>query len=127
MLFKYLKNALWAAFLGMTVWSILATSVAKDNITYGSLNVTSDCVSPTLSRTVTVSSNQVTSPAGVSYTDFGFPQASVSLKNDVVGVVNSKNRVCQNTYGSTDTSADAWAYTCYDDGTYTCTILIEEL
>lgn len=127
MLFKYLKNIFWGGFLLLTLWSIIATSVGKDSISYSRLNVTSDCVTPTLNRAVTTSSNQVSSPAGVSYTDFGFPLATVNLKEDVSGVVNAKNRVCQNTYGSTDHSADAWAYTCYDEGTYVCTILLEKL
>ena len=127
MLFKYLKNIFWGGFLLLTLWSIVATSVGKDSISYSRLNVTSDCVTPTLNRTVTTSSNQVSSPAGVSYMDFGFPLATVNLKEDVSGVVNSKSRVCQNTYGSTDDSADAWAYSCYDDGTYACTILLEKI
>lgn len=110
--------------LVFTAWACLATSILGDSINDGAIYVNSDCTSPASEMSVTVSGGQIIAPGGVSYTDFGFPQSTVTLNAPVSGVVGSATRVCDDTY--TDSDDVHHIFTCKDDGSYACTILITE-
>ena len=116
------RNWFALAFLLFSAWSVIATSVQRSTFNSGSFYIISDCVTPTLEATITVSSDQIATPPATSFTDFGFPQASVRIGETVSGGV----RVCHPTYGDDAENADDWIFSCYDSGAYTCSILIKE-
>src|ERR1035437_4359048 len=107
--FRLIKNLFAGAFFLICLWSILATSQLENSITKSGLQVTSDCVSPVLDRSVTTVGGQIVSPAGLSYTDFGFPAATVNLNTDVIGTVNGLTRTCTQTYGNSMSSSQ-WIF-----------------
>jgi hypothetical protein len=110
-------------FMLFTAWSILATSKSTYDFLYGTYTLTSDCVQPTLEMRVTTSAGQISDPPATSFTDFGFPNATVTLGSDVNGTVGGRARTCTMTYGDPSGTSN-FIYSCFDDGTFACTILI---
>ncbi|MGE0763791.1 MAG: hypothetical protein AB7N80_10980 [Bdellovibrionales bacterium] len=110
-------------FLIVTAWACLATSIAQDNVDEGDFYIVSDCASPTSEGTISVSAGQITAPGGTSYTDFGFPQSTVTLGTANTGVVGGANRSCIDTYSNQNQS---YIFTCSDNGQYACSILLIE-
>jgi len=119
------KNAFSILALLGTLWAVLATSSPRDSFTYGSYHVISDCVSPVLEADVEVTDLQITSPAGLSFTDFGFPQNQISPDADMKGEVNGVPRHCRRTYGDTDRESSEWIFTCYDNDEAACSIFMK--
>lgn len=121
-----LKNCAAAGFLGFTVFSILATSVARDgDAPYsGNQYIMSDCVTPTRDANITIIGGSISSPGGLTFLDFGFP--STVLKQTVSGVVGLVNRECTVTYGEDghNNVENRWLYSCFDNGVYKCSIYI---
>lgn len=110
-------------------WTILATSA--DGTSYGSYSVTSDCVTPVLrSTSINVSGNSITS--GVAdFTALGFPNANMTIGDEVSGVVGGKTRDCKVTFettGHSGVSTDSYdktrLYSCTDNGVFTCNIFL---
>ncbi|MGE0527609.1 MAG: hypothetical protein AB7G93_05905 [Bdellovibrionales bacterium] len=120
-----LRDMVSAGALLGTLWAVLATSMPRSSITEGNYYVVSDCVVPTQELAVTTSAGQIVSPA-ITYSALGFPGNTVTLGNDVSGTINGRPRTCYHTYGSTEDRAQAWVFSCFDDGTYTCSILIKD-
>ena len=118
------KNALATVLLLTTLVAVVATSTQQDFNGSGTFEIQSDCVTPARSETITVSAGAVTAPGATSYTDFGFPQTTVSFSTEQSGPVGASLRVCTPTYGSTDQDAEAWIFSCADNGTPRCSILI---
>ena len=125
---RFLK-AIFLVFTGLT---IAATSMVKDSYTInGSYFVASDCVSPAVQTTVTATSGTVTAPSGVSFTDFGFPDATISFNTPVTGTSGLATRVCEVGYGEdggddeSKTDNNQWLFSCFDNGAYACTIYMK--
>ncbi len=111
--------------LVLTSWALLATSVASETTT-GSFTVTSDCVIPTLAKEVNAVNGTITSPSGVNWTDFGFPQNTVYIGQESNGTVSGEYRSCRPTYGDKESTINKWLWSCFDNGAYTCSIMVEE-
>ena len=124
---NWCKNILAAAFLGFTLFSVLATSQLRDDDkpASGQNYVISDCVTPVLENVVTIANNVVVAPGGVSFTDFGFPSATIA--QTMTGTVGAVQRECTVTYGEGGLNGvkNRWVYSCFDNGTFKCTIYIE--
>jgi hypothetical protein len=117
------KNILGVGVLLFTLWAVLGTSVpGHDGISDGNFHITSDCTTPVLEENITTTAGVVTAPGGVSYTDFGFPDATVKLGTENSGVVGAVTRKCNDSYGDED--SDSYVFSCFDDGDFSCTILI---
>lgn len=110
------------ALLG-TLWAVIATSDGRNSVLGGVFFVSSNCVDPVREGAVTVSNNQVIGGAATSFLDFGFPSATVQRGSNVTGIVNGVERVCAPTY--TDRDNSAYIYSCADNGTQFCTILLQ--
>ncbi|NJL25079.1 MAG: hypothetical protein HC902_07830 [Calothrix sp. SM1_5_4] len=112
-----------AVILGLAALTLSSSGCGKKekNIREGSFIVNSDCVSPAREVSVRTLNDQIVSGA-TSYLDFGFPNSVVKLGQDNSGYVGSIQRNCVNTYG--DTEGDAWVFSCFDAGAYSCSILI---
>lgn len=123
----FFRNGLTIIFLVATFFVSAATSVSG-GLSSGTFLVSSDCTTPAQEQTVSVLFNEIVSPSGVSFLDFGFPQAQVNEdETDMVGVVGTETRTCRKTFGEliSDSSPDA-VYTCFERNTYRCTILIKQ-
>ena len=116
------KKVFSAFCLIVTAWACLATSVARESVDSGSFYINSDCTTPPSEMAIAVTANQITAPGGVNYTNFGFPQNIVALGTPVVGIVGLATRECVDTYSTTD--GDRYIFTCKDNGTYACTIML---
>jgi hypothetical protein len=112
-----LQIAAVIAFLGL---SLSGCGETKKNLDSGNFFITSDCVTPSLSGSVQVFGNRVTS--GDHYLSFGFPTEIVRLGEDNIGVT----RICKNTYGDSNGGED-FIFSCFDrtTNTYVCTIHIQ--
>jgi hypothetical protein len=126
----YFKNFFAGCFLLFTLVSVLATSYPRggDRPSSGQHYIISDCVTPTRDGTVVISGSAIVSPGGVSFTDFGFPVAT--LEQTVSGTVGSATRECTVTYGEggdfgKSKTKDRWLYSCFDNGKFKCSIYIE--
>lgn len=122
------KRIATAAFFAFTLFSIVATSKSDGSPAFGTYRVQSDCVSPVKDQVVSVSGSSITT-GGVSFTDFGFPSAT--LANPVTGTVGAVSRSCKVTYGNYDVTnlfgdTKYNIYSCFDNGSFACTILFEE-
>ena len=120
--FKSKKNIFSFFWLLITTWAVLATSMPVESLNSGTYRVKSDCVVPVLELVVTVDAGQVTAPGGVSYTDFGFPQPTVVVGETNEGPVGLVTRSCRDTYG--DKNEKVYVFSCFDNGAFSCTILI---
>lgn len=126
MYFRLIKNLIAGLFLLFTVFSILATSSLKRDQypDAGSHYIISDCVTPTVDATIVISNGTITSPGGASFTDYGFPTAT--LAQTVSGTVSGATRECTVTYGEDGDNnvENRWLYSCFDNGTFKCSIFI---
>lgn len=127
---RFFKHFLSAVFLLFTLVSVLATSSPRDDDhpKSGSHYIISDCVSPTIDATIVISNSAIISPGGMSFTDFGFPVAT--LAQTVSGTVGGATRECTVTYGESGGSWDSntkdrWLFSCFDNGRFKCSIFIE--
>ena len=107
-----------------TLWVILATSQLNSSKQNGFVTVQSDCVVPTLTKSVSVTSGKITT-SGVSYTDFGFPVETI-VGDSVVGTVDESERLCSLSYGGRGDDDIEWVYSCFDNGAFVCNILITD-
>lgn len=110
-------------------WAFAATSKLTSDgvISFGTYVLSSDCVSPALSDLVIeVSGEEVISPDGDSFTDYGFPTSTVSVTNDNTGPVGSVQRRCTTSYGSDELDDSVWIFSCFDDEAYSCSIVMRE-
>ncbi|MEM7646057.1 MAG: hypothetical protein AAF203_04035 [Pseudomonadota bacterium] len=113
-------------FIGSGAVLVATSSLA----TSGSYYVSSDCVSPIENRVrVFTSSGEITDPPGTTFQDFGLPTTVLTV-GGVEGVVGSVSRRCENTYGVDTDSIDdeeTLVFSCYDDGAYSCSVVLEEI
>ena len=130
MLSKILKNKIFRILVFVAAGiSFAATSkITPDGvISYGFYVLSSDCVSPVITDlNIEVDNEAVVSPAGDSFTDYGFPTGSISVIDDNVGPVGSVERRCGTTYGNDDYDDTVWIFTCYDNNEYSCSIVIRQ-
>jgi hypothetical protein len=126
MVFKALQNIVAGAFMIVCLWSIVATSQSQKSIDKGDFYVISDCVTPTLESQVGTIGGQIVTPIGQSYTDYGFPQTNVNLQSPITGTVLGKMRSCYLTYGD-KSNGETWIYSCFDNNTFTCSVMIKPL
>jgi hypothetical protein len=117
------KQTIGILVLLSTLWAVLATSQLNEDLSDGTFTIKSDCTSPVSVENITVTANQITDPFGVDYTDFGFPDTTVTVDSDVVGVVGLVTRVCKTTYK--DESDSKFIFSCFDNGAFACTIFIK--
>lgn len=126
-MFSRCKKLAAAGFFAFTLWSVLATSGFRDDDhpENGSFYIISDCVTPTAENNVIITNNVITSPGGVNLTDFGFPQNTLS--QTMTGTVGAATRECTVTYGESGHNYvdNRWLYSCFDNGTFKCSIYIE--
>jgi hypothetical protein len=95
-----------------------------DNTT---LEVISDCVTPTVDMVIHTFNGNSTS--AVDYTQLGFPSGTVHLGQDVTGTffngTTSVTRTCTQTYGADNTDKNnKYIYSCSDNGDYACSITL---
>lgn len=121
------KNFFSTALLLFTAYATIATSSGDGTPFVGNYQVVSDCVTPVRDQTVTISSSQVT--GGGSFTDFGFPVATLSTS--MTGTVGAVTRTCKLSYGDPDKlnldSSYPTIYACFDNGAFKCTIFMKPL
>lgn len=124
---KYIESLFTLVFLLITFVALAATSTGNHYLQDGLYRISSDCVDPVVDQSeVTVTDYVVTSPASVSFTDFGFPVADLTDRDSLVGAVGTVSRTCTLSYGGTFNNYEAFVFTCKDDGEYSCTIVLEE-
>lgn len=121
-----IKNWIAVAALISTLWAVIATSSPRSDLNTGSFYIISDCVTPNREAIITVTSDQIATPGATSFTDFGFPTATVRLGQETSGTVGAVSRTCFPTYGDTDENAEAWIFSCFDNGAASCTVMIRE-
>jgi hypothetical protein len=121
------KNWLALFFMVFCAWAVVATSMPRESLNEGAYYIVSDCVTPTREATITVSSDQIATPPATSFTDFGFPTASVIIGQETSGTVGAATRICSPTYGDEFEGSGDWIFSCFDDGAPACTILIQKL
>lgn len=110
--------------LAATSWTVLATSTA-DGTLYGTYRAQSDCVNPVQNVTISVADSAITSPASYSFTDLGFPTATLKVGQPNTGVVNGANRSCESVFTSYAGTKDNYLYTCTDNGEFACNIYLD--
>lgn len=106
-------------------WTGLGCTKSASNIDNSNLHIISDCVTPSVERDVQTSFGTIIA-GGMDFTQFGFPQSTVHLGVDNSGPYNNGfttvSRTCKNTYG--DPAYDKFIFSCIDDGSYACSIVI---
>ncbi len=120
------KNLLLVGFLLFTLFSVVATSDGSGTPWSGTYRVVSDCVTPVRDQVVSVSGATITT-GGVGFTDFGFP--SNTITSDMTGTVGAATRRCQITYNDPDKlnlGTHPTIYSCFDDGSFKCSIFLKE-
>ncbi len=125
---KWLKNIFTGIFLLFTLISVIATSNTDGTPYSGDYHVISDCVTPVRDQVVSVAVSQITT-GGVSFTDFGFPSAT--LAPELSGIVGAATRECRISYGNPDRlaidSKHPTIYSCFDNGAFKCTIYMRPM
>lgn len=121
------KNAIALTALVLTAYFSLATSFAKDSTapTLGTFYVISDCTNPAFESVVTVSGSVITAPSGLSFTDFGFPNATIA--QSMIGNMGGVTRECTVTYGENGSNnvENRYLYSCFDAGKFKCSIYVQ--
>jgi hypothetical protein len=127
MLFNFINQKI-VTFVVLVITFLLsaATSIPHENFNSGTLNVSSDCVSGNLEETVDVSNYTIINPSNLSFLDFGFPVAKISPDNEMSGTVNGALRVCKRILGGKLQDKEM-VFSCEDNGTYFCSIVIQAL
>lgn len=122
----FFKNLLTVAFLIFTLFSVVATSDGSGTPWAGTYRVVSDCVTPVRDQSVSVSAATITT-GGVGFTDFGFPANTIT--SDMTGTVGGASRNCKITYNDPDKlnwGSHPTIYSCFDDGSFKCSIYLKE-
>jgi hypothetical protein len=120
------KNYIAVVALLFTLGGVVATSQSTNTVEGNTFRVVSDCAGALQEIDVTTSAYTVISPGGVSWSSLGFPLSTVDMVNDVNGTYGAATRSCTITYGRGAVDADEIVYSCFDNGSYACSILINQ-
>lgn len=123
---KEYKNFFTLLILFATTCVTIATSTPHMSFVSGSFYIISDCIAGNLESTVDVSNYQIINPSGMSFLDFGFPVATITPDNEMIGPIGSVTRVCKKTFGGDSANDEDMIFTCYDNNQYACSILIQK-
>lgn len=107
-----------------SVWTVVATSSGTGRL-YGSYRAKSDCVTPVADLNISVSDSSITSPASYSFTDLGFPNATLTIGSPNSGTFNGANRICDLVFRTEFGFTDSYLYSCSDEGQFACNIYLD--
>lgn len=123
------KNLMATVALLATLVGVLATSRRDETIGGSSFYILSDCGNAVQEANVLTNGfpPHVIS-SGAQWDTFGFPTGvQLDFVNEVSGVATGGvNRSCAVTYGGQRENADEIIYSCFDNGSFSCSILIRE-
>lgn len=120
------KNYFAVTALLFTLWGVIATSQSTDTVQGSNFTVVTDCAGGVQEVAVSTSAYSIVAPGGVSWSSLGFPLSTVDMVSDVNGTYGAATRSCTITYGRGAVDADEIVYSCSDNGSYACSILIRE-